>query len=69
MDQVEMIRGSTKIEAMIRWERWVLIANIIARKMAVKRMSINILVWMKSSRKGARTIVNRLNTRIIKKRF
>ena len=64
-----MISGSAKNEAMIRWERVDLIANIMAQKMAVKKASIKILVSIKSSKKGARTSIDRIKTSRIKNRL
>jgi hypothetical protein len=66
---VERISGSTKIEAMIRWERLDLIAKMIPKKRIVKKMSIRILVLKRWSRKGVRTIVDKIKTSRIKNRF
>ena len=45
-----MTNGSAKNEAMIRWERFDLIANIMAIKMAVKSTSIKTMIGKKSSK-------------------
>ena len=64
-----MISGSAKNEAMITWERFDLTANIMAKKMAVKKASIRILVSTKSSRKGVRTSRDRIKTSKIRNRL
>ena len=64
-----MISGSAKNEAMITWERCYLTANIMAKKMAVKKASIKILVSTKSSRKGVRTSRDIIKTSRIRNRL
>jgi hypothetical protein len=64
-----MTNGSAKNEAMITWERFDLTANIMAKKMAVKKASIRILVSIKSSRKGARTSRDIIKTSRIRNRL
>ena len=58
--QVDAISGNARITPAINWERLDLIANMIAKKIAVKKRSVKIWVWIKLSKMGARISIERM---------